>query len=930
MGPLVVHPVNPRYFMDADGRLVYLTGSNEGYELQDNAWDDYGGPVIFDYDAYLDFLVAKRHNYIRMWCVERTRGQNDSIVASPMPWKRTGPGTANDGLPKFDLSQFDPAYFDRLKTRVEKARAKGIYVGIMLFQGVSIWEQFGSYEVKSWFGHMFHKNNNINGINGDPNNDGAGYESHSLQIPQITALQEAYVQKVIDTVNEYENVLYEIANEDVYGTVAWQQHMIDWVHAYQNTKPHQHPVGMSWRGGPGSTNAELYSSSAEWVSPKASLTDPFAADGSKVSLLDTDHFAPFTTDARFPWRAFLRGHQPVHLDKLHQNLGNGTSMDGIRNAMGRTRMWAERIDLAHMTPQGGLASSGYCLANPGQEYLAYQPGGGALTLTLSPGTYRVEWFRTSDAATFVGASVGGGSQTLTPPFGGDALVYLQRTLHPVPGRVEAEDYHIGGYQDSTPGNLGGYYRFDAVDIEPTSDAGGGYNVGWIDAGEWLAFEVDVARAGTYGVVVRLASGLGGIKKFHLEVDGVNQTGSVSFGAAAGWQSYSGTIAKGLRLTQGAHVIRFVAETSGLNLNWLEFHQYDPVPGRVEAEDYKIGGEGAAYHDTTPGNAGGAYRPDDVDVEACDDAGGGWNVGWIGAGEWLSYFIEAFQSESFLLKVRVSSGVPGTKLFHLEIDGVNVTGSLSFTDAAGWQSYVTVSSTVVNLAPGFHTLKFVAETGGINLNYIDFDPVPATAPGVVEAERYRAGGPGVGYIDTTPGNTGRVYRDDDADLALSTEGVVLGWIADGEKLGYNIQVQQTGTYDVIARVASPSTATKEFHLRIAGVNISGPITFGATGGWGVFQDVAVSGVQLTAGSHLLVLVVDHAGFNLNRLTFVLTSAGGDPPGAGGGGATEGGLEDGVVAGSSETADDRSGGGSCGLLGAEAVLLLAALFRRRFRR
>ncbi len=40
----------------------------------------------------------------------------------------------------------------------------------------------------------------------------------------------------------------------------------------------------------------------------------------------------------------------------------------------------------------------------------------------------------------------------------------------------------------------------------------------------------------------------------------------------------------------------------------------PVPGRIQAEDYDLGGEGVAYHDTTPGNSGGAYRHDDVDIE----------------------------------------------------------------------------------------------------------------------------------------------------------------------------------------------------------------------------------------------------------------------------------------------------------------------------
>ena len=57
-----------------------------------------------------------------------------------------------------------------------------------------------------------------------------------------------------------------------------------------------------------------------------------------------------------------------------------------------------------------------------------------------------------------------------------------------------------------------------------------------------------------------------------------------------------------------------------------------LPTRIEAEDFDIGGEGVAYHDTDAGNNGGQYRPaEDVDIEACSDAGGGYNVGWTDAG-----------------------------------------------------------------------------------------------------------------------------------------------------------------------------------------------------------------------------------------------------------------------------------------------------------
>jgi len=103
-GPLVVHRRNPRYFEDGAGRLVYLTGSHLGWELQDNAW---GKKIAFDFDAYLDLLSRHRHNLIRLWSVEHTRTDegDPGLLADPMPFARTGPGTALDGGPKFDLTR---------------------------------------------------------------------------------------------------------------------------------------------------------------------------------------------------------------------------------------------------------------------------------------------------------------------------------------------------------------------------------------------------------------------------------------------------------------------------------------------------------------------------------------------------------------------------------------------------------------------------------------------------------------------------------------------------------------------------------------------------------------------------------------------------------------------------------------------------------
>jgi len=435
MGPLTTHPDNPRYFTDGSGRAVYLTGSNWGLELQDDAW---GFLHTFDYAAYLDFLKRYNHNLIRMWVVEHTQSDKNppQAVAHPMPYLRSTVCCANDGLNKFDLDQWDEGFFTRLRERVIAARDRGIYVSIMLFQGVSLWDH---KDQQHPFGHPFHVNNNINGVNGDLNRDGHLYEIHRLTDPGITARQEAYVRKVIDTVNDLDNVLYEIANEDGHGSVEWQYHMIDLIKRYEATKPQQHPVGMTFRV-PGGDDGELFSSPADWISPRgkkldsgqpASLVDPAVSDGSKVIFLDTDHFQPSTADPKYPWRSFLRGNNTWVLEPdVISDLSPASDYDGIRRTMGDTKSYADKMDLAALTPSDNTShcSTGYILRNPGVEYLAYQPDSGPFSVELVAGTYAYEWFspETSSIAETDQITALQGHVTFTPPFDQTAVLYLKK------------------------------------------------------------------------------------------------------------------------------------------------------------------------------------------------------------------------------------------------------------------------------------------------------------------------------------------------------------------------------------------------------------------------------------------------------------------------------------------------------------------------
>jgi len=437
-GPLHVSKDNPRYFADAGGRIVYLTGAHTWPNLKDMGHTD--PPTPFDWSGYLDFLTARHHNVIRLWTWDLTRhvdGSGEVVHTSPFPWPRVGPGEALDGKPRFDLSRFQQSYFERLRERVESAGQRGIYVSVMLFEGWGV--QFAG---EAWAGHPFNAANNSTGIDGDPDGTGKGLAAYTLQVPGVTRVQEAYVRRVIDTVGDLDNVLYEISNEAGPYSTEWQYHMIRLAKEYEATKAKQHPVGMTFQY-QGGSNQTLFDSPADWISPNPEAANgysyqenPPAADGSKVILADTDHLWGIGGSQAWVWRTFCRGMNPLFMDPyLHDTFytrpatGLDPKWDPTRNSLGYTRRFAERMNLAKAMPSEQIASSGCCLAAAGDEYLVYLPKGGSVTVDLSAASGRmtVEWFDPSRAQTHPSGPVAGGSSTsFHAPFDGDAVLYLRR------------------------------------------------------------------------------------------------------------------------------------------------------------------------------------------------------------------------------------------------------------------------------------------------------------------------------------------------------------------------------------------------------------------------------------------------------------------------------------------------------------------------
>jgi chitinase len=149
-----------------------------------------------------------------------------------------------------------------------------------------------------------------------------------------------------------------------------------------------------------------------------------------------------------------------------------------------------------------------------------------------------------------------------------------------------------------------------------------------------------------------------------------------------------------------------------------------IPGKIEAENFDIGKD-LGYYDLEAANQGGAYRSTTVDIEANTDEGGGYNVGWVQAGEWLSYTVNVGSSGNYDLKVRVATIAAGHH-FHIEMDGINVSNTITVPNTTGWAAFQTVTVPNVTLSAGEQKMKLVFDTGDFNINYVSFAPATVTA------------------------------------------------------------------------------------------------------------------------------------------------------------------------------------------------------------
>jgi hypothetical protein len=371
----IPYSANPHYLADAGGRPLLLIG--------DYTWGTFSD-TGYDYKAMLEEIAAHKQNLARVWLWWGSGNfpepHNKTHIS---PYLRPGPGTANDGLPKYDLDQFSPAFFERLQHVCKAARDRGITLQLVLFDAWMI--KHGNL----WKLHAYCRDNNVNGVDGDPAKTGKGMDGKhgfcSMGNPASLERQKAYIRRVISAVDRFENVLFEIANENFYNK-DWEGHLCEYIHEYEKDRPQKHlvmPLDLPNHGYGGIQTYDLRKMHRQILKALA-LNQPIIFDTDGLGNPDD------STVRKAMWTAFVSGANTDYLDdsmqpdgKHHGNF-RGTSRETLRRQLGclsafahKTRFWE-----MHAADNRLMSGFGFVFASD-REMVAYFPEGGASILDLS-------------------------------------------------------------------------------------------------------------------------------------------------------------------------------------------------------------------------------------------------------------------------------------------------------------------------------------------------------------------------------------------------------------------------------------------------------------------------------------------------------------------------------------------------------------------
>jgi hypothetical protein len=410
-GPLRLHPENPHYFLWR-GKPTVLITSGEHY-----------GAVLnrdFDYGKYLSSLKRQGFNLTRVfsgvYCeAAGDFGIQDNTLAPAKgrlicPWVRSDTTGYSFGGNKFDLTQWDDAYFARLSRFVAEANRRGVVVEVVLFCTF--------YDDSMWRLSPLCRANNINGVGDAPR-----HEVFTLKHRSLLAIQEDMVRKIVGELKEFDNVYFEICNEPYERSGQsndWQERIAQTIVETERDLPKKHLIAQNLpRPGKG---RRLDGRLAQPV-PSVSILNFHGAHSPDYVALYYDAKKPIAFDETggrdndtlrtSAWNFMIAGGAVFdHLD-FSYTVGHedGTSAKNARRAGGPElrrqlavlKTFIEGLGFVNMKPdnsviKGGIPSGATARAfvRPGHEYAICVAGGSQvdLVLELPAGHFTVEWVDT--------------------------------------------------------------------------------------------------------------------------------------------------------------------------------------------------------------------------------------------------------------------------------------------------------------------------------------------------------------------------------------------------------------------------------------------------------------------------------------------------------------------------------------------------------
>ena len=436
--PIALHTDNPHYFLWR-GQPAILITSAEHYGAVLN--------LDFDYRVYLDELRENGLNLTRTFSgtyreIADSFGITDNTLAPRRylaPWARSATPGATDGGNKFDLSEFNPEYFARLRDFVAQASQRDIVVEFVLFCPF--------YDEKLWAVNPMNTANNVNGI-GKCGRE----EVYTLLHKDLLGVHEAFVRKAVPSLNEFDNIYFEICNEPYFGGVRedWQAHIARTIVEAEKNLPNRHLIAQNIANGrrkidkpdpnvsifnfhyatPPDTVAENYGLKRVLADDETGFRgkadvlyrtegwDFIIAGGGIYSSLDYSFTTPHPDGTFAEYKSpgggsrelrrqlrilkdFIHGFDFVRMAAHNEVVEGGTVRASLSGAPAQAKVTAR------------------VLAEPGKAYAVYVLGGNGaeLAVSLPVGTYQADWVdtRTGKIAGAEQFEHTGGTRLLTTP-----------------------------------------------------------------------------------------------------------------------------------------------------------------------------------------------------------------------------------------------------------------------------------------------------------------------------------------------------------------------------------------------------------------------------------------------------------------------------------------------------------------------------------